>query len=138
MVGLEERRLEVGAHAARVEEGDRSADHRELGLGLVDSTEVEEELADLGEVLGEGLPGDDVLPGADGILQVALRDLQTGRGDEGREVVGRGLLGDGELGGRCFEPALLALDVGEQREGVRLVVARAVGGRAAEDVGGVV
>ena len=84
VVGLEERGLEVGAYAAGVEELDRRADHRELRVGLVGAAEVEEQLAELGDVLGERLARDDVLPGRHGLLEVALRRPAGGRWRRGR------------------------------------------------------
>ena len=113
VVGLEERGLEVGAYAARVEELDRGADDRELGVGLVGPAEVDEQLAELGEVLRERLAGDDVLPGRHGPLEVAARGLQAGAGDERGQVVRHGLAGRWRgRGAAAGEPALLALDVG--------------------------
>ena len=83
VVGLEECGLEVGVDATGVEQLDGGADDGELRRRLVGAAEVGEQLAELGEVFGQRLPGDHVLPGLHGCVEVAARGLEAGRGDRG-------------------------------------------------------
>ena len=120
------------------EELDRGADDGELRVGLRRAAEVLEELAELGEVLGQRLLGDDVLPGRDGSFEVAAGDLQACRGDEAGRWPGTARERRGQVAIGRAETALLAQDVGAEGQEVGLVGVGARRPGPAQDVAGTV